>query len=59
MTLSFVAAWYVTLIDQLFLAVYIVELLLKLYVWRLRFFKISWNVFGEPCTVEPPVKKML
>ena len=59
MSLSYVAAWYVTLIDQLFLAVYIVELLLKLYVWRLRFFKISWNVFGEPCNSGTSVKKML
>ena len=35
------------LVDQFFLAVYIMELTLKLYVWRLKFFKVSWNVFGE------------
>lgn len=33
------------LVDQIFLAIYILELGLKLYVWRLRFFKQSWNVF--------------
>ena len=33
-------------VDQIFLAVYIMELVLKLYVWRLRFFKQTWNIFG-------------
>ena len=39
--------WYLVLIDQIFLAIYIVELTLKLYVWRLRFFKQFWNNFGK------------
>ena len=38
--------WYLTFVDQLFLAVYIMELSLKLYVWRLRFFEQLWNIFG-------------
>ena len=38
-------------VDQIFLAVYIMELVLKLYVWRLRFFKQMWNIFGT-ATVE-------
>jgi cation channel sperm-associated protein 1 len=29
----------------MFLAIYIMELVLKLYVWRIRYFKIGWNVF--------------
>lgn len=36
-----------TFLDQIFLAVYIMELVLKLYVWRLRFFKQLWNIFGK------------
>ena len=35
-----------TFVDQTFLAIYIMELGLKLYVWRLRFFKQLWNIFG-------------
>ena len=34
-------------LDQIFLAVYIMELVLKLYVWRLKFFKQLWNIFGK------------
>lgn len=43
--------WYLMFVDQIFLAVYIMELVLKLYVWRLRFFKQMWNIFGTT-TVE-------
>ena len=39
------------LVDQVFLAIYIVELSLKIYVWRLKFFKQFWNNFG---TYNPP-----
>lgn len=41
------AEWWLMLVDQIFLAIYIVELSLKLYVWRLRFFKQFWNNFGN------------
>lgn len=44
--LSLSTEWYLVLIDQVFLAIYIVELSLKLYVWRLKFFKQFWNNFG-------------
>ena len=38
--------WWLMLVDQVFLAIYIVELSLKMYVWRLKFFKQFWNNFG-------------
>ncbi|XP_064402554.1 cation channel sperm-associated protein 1-like [Halichondria panicea] len=37
--------WYLTLMDQLFLSVYIIELSLKLNAWRFLYFKTYWNVF--------------
>ncbi|CAI8007080.1 Cation channel sperm-associated protein 1 [Geodia barretti] len=37
--------WWLMLVDQVFLAIYIVELSLKIYVWRLKFFKQFWNNF--------------
>ncbi len=39
--------WYLTLLDQLFLAIYILELVLKIIAWRFKFFKSSWNIFGN------------
>ena len=45
-SLPIYVGWYIAIIDNCFLAVYIMELLLKLYVWRLRYFKLGWNVFG-------------
>ena len=44
---GFSTEWYLTLVEQLFLAIYIMEVSLKIYVWRLKFFKSSWNLFGE------------
>ena len=38
--------WYLMMVDQLFLAIYIMELVLKLYVWRLKYFQQPWNIFG-------------
>ena len=38
--------WYLTLIDNIFLATYVMELGMKFYVWRLKYFKSMWNVFG-------------
>lgn len=37
--------WYLTMVDNMFLAIYIVEFLLKFYAWRLRYFKLGWNIF--------------
>ena len=37
--------WYLTMVDNTFLAIYIVEFLLKFYAWRLRYFKLGWNIF--------------
>ncbi|OUM67552.1 hypothetical protein PIROE2DRAFT_4957 [Piromyces sp. E2] len=37
--------WYLAIIDQIFLVIYIWECLLKLYAWRLYYFKSGWNVF--------------
>ena len=42
-----IADWYLTLLNQLFLAIYILELVLKVIAWRLKFFKNSWNIFGN------------
>lgn len=39
------AGWYLTMVDNMFLAIYIVEFLLKFYAWRLRYFKLGWNIF--------------
>jgi len=38
-------AWYLAIIDQIFLVIYIWECLLKLYAWRLYYFKSGWNIF--------------
>ena len=32
-------------LDQICLAIFVIELLLKLWVYRTRFFKEGWNVF--------------
>lgn len=37
--------WYLSIIDQVFLVIYIWECLLKLYAWRLYYFKSGWNLF--------------
>ena len=39
------AGWYLTMVHNMFLAIYIVEFLLKFYAWRLRYFKLAWNIF--------------
>ncbi len=45
------AGWYLTMVDNLFLAIYIVEFLLKFYAWRLRYFKLGWNIFDIQLSV--------
>ncbi|KAG9394138.1 Cation Channel Sperm Associated 1 CatSper1 [Carpediemonas membranifera] len=37
--------WYMTILDNVFLAIYVFELLLKFAAFRLRFFKSGWNLF--------------
>ena len=34
-----------TLIDELILVIFVLEVLLRLYVYRLAFFKDAWNIF--------------
>jgi voltage-gated sodium channel len=39
------AGWWLQLADQVALAIFVAELLAKLLVWRLAFFKSGWNIF--------------
>lgn len=39
--------WYLSGMDNVFLGIYILELLLKFYVHRRQFFDSGWNNFGE------------
>lgn len=48
--------WYLTMVDNMFLAIYIVEFLLKFYAWRLRYFKLGWNIFDiQQCMRSSPL----
>ena len=38
---------YFTVLDGIFLGVYVVEAVLKIYVWRCRYFKSGWDIFGK------------
>ena len=57
--MPFLPEWYLMLVDQVFLAIYIMELGLKVYVWRLRFFKQSWNIFGISHTLPHATLKFM
>lgn len=35
--------WYCIALDSIFLGIYIMEIILKLYIWRKQFFKDGWN----------------
>ncbi|ORZ34504.1 hypothetical protein BCR44DRAFT_1461840 [Catenaria anguillulae PL171] len=37
--------WYLSLLDQVFLGIYLMETLSKLFVFRWTYFKNSWNMF--------------
>lgn len=37
-------AWYFSAIDNIFLGIYIMEIVLKLYAWKKQFWKNPWNV---------------
>jgi hypothetical protein len=39
-------AWYLAIIDQLFLGIYVMEMVLKIWVFRISYFKTGWNIFG-------------
>ena len=43
-----ILGWYFDAIETLFLGIYMMEILLKLYVYRLHFFKDPWNNLGKP-----------
>ncbi|XP_071962022.1 cation channel sperm-associated protein 1-like [Antedon mediterranea] len=36
--------WYMTFVDYIFLVIYFLECVVKLYVWRLGYFKEAWNI---------------
>ncbi|XP_072030492.1 cation channel sperm-associated protein 1-like [Amphiura filiformis] len=36
--------WYFTFLDYIFLVIYFIEMCLKIYVWRLDYFKEQWNI---------------
>ena len=42
-TIKFSTGWYFAAIDSVFLGIYTLELLLKLYVYRLKYFTSGWN----------------
>lgn len=47
-SVTFVAynySWYLILLDQVYLGIYIMEIVLKIYVYRLSYFKSKWNIF--------------
>ena len=39
------ASWQLSLLDTIFFSVYLFEFFLKLYVWRIGYFKSGWNIF--------------
>ncbi|XP_067941552.1 cation channel sperm-associated protein 1-like [Watersipora subatra] len=46
-TFEFIAVrsdWYFTIVDNVFVGIYIMECILKIYVLRLQFFKDYWNI---------------
>ncbi|XP_022081597.1 cation channel sperm-associated protein 1-like isoform X2 [Acanthaster planci] len=45
-TVAVRAGWHATVLDHVFLVIYFMECVLKLYVWRLDYFKEQWNIVG-------------
>lgn len=43
----FVAGWYMQVVYQLFLAIYIVEVILRVYALRVKFFMSWWDDFSK------------
>ncbi|KAI9345219.1 Ion transport protein-domain-containing protein [Obelidium mucronatum] len=44
-TINRAYSWYFTILDNACLGIYMAEATLKLYSWRLHYFKSTWNVF--------------
>ena len=42
----FLLGWYLSALDNVFLAIYFMEIVLKLYALRSYFFKTGWNIMG-------------
>ena len=42
----FSLGWYLSALDNVFLAIYFMEIVLKLYALRSYFFKTGWNIMG-------------
>lgn len=42
----FPLGWYLSALDNVFLAIYFMEIVLKLYALRSYFFKTGWNIMG-------------
>ena len=41
-----ITGWYLSALDNVFLAIYFMEIVLKLYALRSHFFKTGWNIMG-------------
>ena len=50
-TLWFRYGWYFSVLDNFFLGVYVIEITIKIYVWRRNFCESGWNNFGTCCGV--------
>lgn len=44
-TISYNAGWYLSVLNVIYLAIYIVEFILKFYASRLKYFQDKWNLF--------------
>lgn len=42
-----IVGWYLSALDSVFLAIYFMEIVLKLYALRSFFFKTGWNIMGK------------
>ena len=42
-----ITGWYLSALDSVFLAIYFMEIVLKLYALRSFFFKTGWNIMGK------------
>lgn len=49
----FPLGWYLSALDNVFLAIYFMEIVLKLYALRSYFFKTGWNIMGMQAWFRP------
>ena len=47
MKIDYFLGWYFAALDNVFLSIYIVELVMKLYGIGFEFFKTGWNIMGK------------